>query len=213
MKKRILSVVMAAVLSAAMLVGCGGSSSGTQTAEAEGNAEETTEEEAPANGGETVKIICGYGAGGTADLVARTYAKTANTLQSDYNFVVENMTGGDGFAAATFFAEEDPTAKDLLVFGYGLCYRHDLGKKYQTEEVDFDRTAMTPVGTVDDRTWILYTTPDMTLADLLEKLTEHGSFTRLRTRRLLPFLRKLRRKASRCPAATRFPTAIWSWVP
>ena len=53
MKKRILSVVMAAVLSAAMLVGCGGSSSGTQTAEAEGNAEETTEEEAPANGGET----------------------------------------------------------------------------------------------------------------------------------------------------------------
>ena len=84
------------------------------------------------------------------------------------------MTGGDGFAAATFFSEEDPGTKDLLVFGYGLCYRHDLGKQYQTEEVDFDRTAMTPVGTVDDRTWILYTTPDQTLASILEKAKAEG---------------------------------------
>lgn len=175
MKKRLVSAVMAVVLSAAMLVGCGGSSGAQQAAgTAEEKTEETAEAEAPQNGGETVKIICGYGAGGTADLVARTYAKTANTLQSDYNFVVENMTGGDGFAAATFFSEEDPGTKDLLVFGYGLCYRHDLGKQYQTEEVDFDRTAMTPVGTVDDRTWILYTTPDQTLASILEKAKAEG---------------------------------------
>ena len=93
MKKRLVSAVMAVVLSAAMLVGCGGSSGAQQAAgTAEEKTEETAEAEAPQNGGETVKIICGYGAGGTADLVARTYAKTANTLQSDYNFVVENMT-------------------------------------------------------------------------------------------------------------------------
>ena len=89
MKKRLVSAVMAVVLSAAMLVGCGGSSGAQQAAgAAEEKTEETAEAEAPQNGGETVKIICGYGAGGTADLVARTYAKTANTLQSDYNFVV-----------------------------------------------------------------------------------------------------------------------------
>ena len=47
--------------------------------------------------GETVKIICPYGAGGVADLVTREYAKAANNVQSDYNFIVENLTGGDGF--------------------------------------------------------------------------------------------------------------------
>ncbi len=169
MKRGLLSFALATVVSASMLVGCGQAASTTNTtATAETSAEEVS------NGGETVKIICGYGAGGTADLVARTYAKTANSIQSDYNFVVENMTGGDGFAAATFFAEEDASTKDLLVFGYGLCYRHDLGKAYGTEEVDFDRTAMTPVGTVDDRTWILYTTPDQSLASILEKAKSEG---------------------------------------
>lgn len=171
MKKKFLSLLLAATMVAATFTGCGSSeqASNDAAADASGDAVEETKEEAPSNGGETVKIICGYGAGGTADLVARKYAQTANAIQSDYNFVVENMTGGDGFAAATFFSEEDVNTKDLLVFGYGLCYRHDLGKEYGTEEVDFDRTAMTPVGTVDDRTWILYTTPDQSLASIIEK--------------------------------------------
>lgn len=157
MKKRALGLILAA----AMI----GTSLGSTIAV---HAEES------GNGGETVKIICGYGAGGTADLVARKYAQTANAIQDDYNFIVENMTGGDGFAAATFFEEEDASEKDLLVFGYGLCYRHDLGKTYGTEEVDFDRKSMMPIGTVDDRTWILYTTPDQTLEGILEKAQNGG---------------------------------------
>ncbi|MCR4999790.1 MAG: hypothetical protein K6A05_08140 [Lachnospiraceae bacterium] len=177
MKKRILSLALVTAMGASLLAGCGSTAStdngATATAgAADAQTEETAEE--PSNGGETVKIICGYGAGGTADLVARTYAKTANSLQSDYNFVVENMTGGDGFAAATFFADEDANTKDLLVFGYGLCYRHDLGKNFQTEEVDFDRHAMKPIGTVDDRTWIVYTTPDQSLQSILDKSKNGG---------------------------------------
>ena len=166
MKKGIVKAMMATLMSVSLLAGCSAAATTQSTS--------TSEQEEPSNGGETVKIICGYGAGGTADLVARTYAKTANSIQSDYNFVVENMTGGDGFAAATFFAEEDANTKDLLVFGYGLCYRHDLGKEYGTEEVDFDRTAMKPIGTVDDRTWILYTTPDQTLESILAKAKSEG---------------------------------------
>ena len=177
MKKRLLGLVLGLTMIAS-LVGCGvAKSGGVETKSDNGAAAETaeaTEEEVPSNGGETVKIICGYGAGGTADAVARKYALVANQLQSNYNFVVENMTGGDGFAAATFFSEEDPSTKDLLVFGYGLCYRHDLGKQYGTEEVDFDRTAMTPVGTVDDRTWIVYTTPDQSLESILDKAKNGG---------------------------------------
>lgn len=85
------------------------------------------------------------------------------------------MTGGDGFAAATYFADDSTSvAKELLVFGYGVCYRHDLGKEFGTEEVDFDRDAMYPIGTIDDRTWIVYTTPDQTLASILEKAKNGG---------------------------------------
>ena len=87
---------------------------------------------------ETVKVICPYGAGGVADLVTREYAKAANNVQSDYNFIVENLTGGDGFVANATFSEEAPDTKDLLVMGYGVCYRVDAAAKYDTEEVDFD---------------------------------------------------------------------------
>lgn len=173
MKKKLLGLVLATTMLAASLVGCGSTSS-ADSSNASDSASDEGGEETPSNGGETVKIICGYGAGGTADLVARKYAQVANSVQDNYNFIVENMTGGDGFAAATFFSEEDASEKDLLVFGYGLCYRHDLGKEYGTEQVDFDRTAMTPIGTVDDRTWILYTTPDQTLESILEKAKNGG---------------------------------------
>lgn len=173
MKKKLLGLLLAATMAVTCFAGCGGK--GTDTASTGSDASAETEaEETVSNGGETVKIICGYGAGGTADLLARKYAETANKIQGDYNFVVENMTGGDGFAAATFFSEEDASTKDLLVFGYGLCYRHDLGKTYGTEEVDFDRTAMDPIGTVDDRTWIVYTTPDQTLESILDKAKNGG---------------------------------------
>ncbi len=166
MKKKLLSMLLVATMAVGMFVGCGSASKGGDAAS--GDAPAVT------NSGETVKIICGYGAGGTADLLARKYAEVANSSQDKYNFIVENMTGGDGFAAATFFADEDANTKDLLVFGYGLCYRHDLGKEFNTEEVDFDRNAMTPVGTVDDRTWIVYTTPGRTLDDILSQAKSSG---------------------------------------
>lgn len=47
-------------------------------------------------------------------------------------------------------------------------------KSLEPEEVDFDRDAMYPIGTIDDRTWIVYTTPDQTLASILEKAKNGG---------------------------------------
>lgn len=168
MKTRFWALATVAALSLTMLTGCG--SSGTS-----GSSDTSGETSSEAKSGtQTVKIICGYGVGGTADLVARKYAQVANQIQSDYNFIVENMTGGDGFAAATYFADEDASTTDLLVYGYGLIYRHDLGKAYQTEVVDFDRNDMYPIGTIDDRTWIVYTTPDRSLADILEQAKNGG---------------------------------------
>lgn len=165
MKRREFLSMSAVLAAAGLFAGCAASNTSSSTA-----ADDT-----PSNGGETVKIICGYGVGGTADLVARKFGQVANQIQKKYNFIVENMTGGDGFAAATYFADTSTSVDhELLVFGYGLCYRHDLGKAFGTEEVDFDRSAMFPIGTVDDRTWIVYTTPDQSLAGILEKAKNGG---------------------------------------
>lgn len=164
MKKRLSALVLAVVM-AASLAACGGS----QTS---GGAESAAADPAAASG-KTVKLVCPYGVGGTADAIARKYAVVANK-HSDYNFIVENMTGGDGFQAANWYTDQDPSTTDLLMYGFGVAYRHDLGKKYQTEVVDFDRNDIYPVADVDDRTWVLYAKPETTLAQILEKSKTEG---------------------------------------
>ncbi len=167
--RKILALALAAAMSLTLLAGCGGGSAPA----ASGGGDAST----PSNGGETIKILCGYPAGGTADLVARKYAEAANQVQDKYNFIVENVIGGDGFAAATQFADEtdkDPNAKDLLIYGYGVIYRHDLGKNFGTEQVDFDREKMDPIGIVDDRTPVMYAPAGTTLADILAKAQNGG---------------------------------------
>lgn len=173
MKKRLVALAMAAAM-ALSLTACGGSEKPAET-KAAAEAAAPAEAEAPAKAGtETIKIICPYGVGGTADAIARKFAIVGNKVNDKYNFIVENMTGGDGFAAATAYAEYPTDTKDLLVYGYGVTCRYELGTKYGTEQVDFDRHAFHPIVTVDDRTWILYTTPDQTLEGILEKARTTG---------------------------------------
>lgn len=122
---------------------------------------------------ETITIVCPYGVGGTADVVARRYALVANK-HSSHNFIVENMTGGDGFQAANWYTDQDPTTTDLLVYGFGVAYRHNLGKKYETEIVDFDRNDIYPVADIDDRTWVVYAKTGTTLREILDKARSEG---------------------------------------
>ena len=79
----------------------------------------------------------------------------AGKVHPEYNFIVENMTGGDGFSAANWYTDQDPSTKDLLVYGFGVAYRHDLGVKYQTEVVDFDRKDIYPVADVEPKQAVL----------------------------------------------------------
>ena len=117
MKRREFLSMSAVLAAAGLFAGCAASNAGSTASSTAGSAAS----EQPSNGGETVKIICPYGVGGTADIVARKYGQVANQLQKKYNFIVENMTGGDGFAAATYFADSDTSInKELLVFGYGV---------------------------------------------------------------------------------------------
>lgn len=114
-----------------------------------------------------VKIICPYGVGGTADIVARRYAQVAGELFPQYDFIVEQKTGGDGFVGASTFERSDPHDQQLFVLGYGNAYRHALGKQFQTEDVPYDLKNFAPLATIDDRTWILYGRPDQTLENVL----------------------------------------------
>ncbi len=180
MKKRTLALVLTLAMSLALLLSaCGdtGSNSGSNDGTTGGDSSQTEGEDTGGNpdaSGGTIKIICPYGVGGTADAIGRKFALVANKTHPEYNFIVENMTGGDGFAAADYFTDQDPSTKELLVYGYGVAYRHDLGKKYGTEVVDFDREDIYPIAAIDDRTWILYSTPDVTLADVIAKAQEGG---------------------------------------
>jgi tripartite-type tricarboxylate transporter receptor subunit TctC len=118
---------------------------------------------------EVVKIICPYGAGGTADAIARKFGKVATELYPEYEFVVENKTGGDGFTATAYYQNVDPKKMEFMLLGYGNATRHELGKKYGTEPVPYDLSRMKPIGAVDDRTWLVYVKPGTTVQDLIAK--------------------------------------------
>ncbi len=173
--RKLLSAVLASIL-VMSLAACGAgkttqsADNGSQSQAAPSSSQSTDS----GKSGGVVKIICPYGVGGTADAIARKYALVAGKLYPQYNFIVENMTGGDGFAAAAYFTDLDASTKELLIYGYGVAYRHDIGSQYQTEVVDFDRSKISPVATIDDRTWILYAKPGTTLEEVIEKAKNGG---------------------------------------
>lgn len=120
-------------------------------------------------GREVITIICPYGVGGTADAIARKFALVAGELFPQYEFVVQQRTGGDGFVGKAYFDALEPGTKTLLQLGYGVAYRHAIGNTYGTEEVPFDLANFIPIATIDDRTWILYSLPGVTLEQILEQ--------------------------------------------
>ena len=170
--KKMVSSLLVLLLVAVFLVSCGNGGNGGEAPAPEEGAEETpidVEESAvETTTSGLVKIICPYGVGGTADIVARRYAQVAGELFPQYDFIVEQKTGGDGFVGASTFERGDPNDQQLFVLGYGNTYRHAIGKKYGTEEVIYDLENFDPLATIDDRTWILYGQPDQTLENVLE---------------------------------------------
>ena len=70
MKRREFLSMSAVLAASGILAGCAASNAGSTSAAAS-TAGSTAASEEPSNGGETIKIICPYGVGGTADIVAR----------------------------------------------------------------------------------------------------------------------------------------------
>ena len=67
MKRREFLSMSAVLAASGILAGCAASNAGS-TSTAASTAGSTAASEVPSNGGETIKIICPYGVGGTADI-------------------------------------------------------------------------------------------------------------------------------------------------
>ncbi|MCI9252833.1 MAG: tripartite tricarboxylate transporter substrate binding protein [Lachnospiraceae bacterium] len=104
MKKRSVARILCAVITAALLAGCGSSQEGSPAEgkeQAEEPAKETEETSGPAENkstdfpSSTMTIICPYAAGGGSDLALRILAQTGEE-QFGQTINVENVTGGSG---------------------------------------------------------------------------------------------------------------------
>ncbi len=167
MFKKVVSVLMVVILGLS-IVGCG------KEVEAPEKTEANTETTSKTKDVKTVKLICPYGVGGTADAILRKYALIAGKHYPEKDFIVENMTGGDGFAAITHYSELPVDTTELILYQYGVAYRHDIGKEFGTEVVDWDRDNLQPIACVDDRTWIMYTTPGVEFSEIIDKAKNGG---------------------------------------
>lgn len=114
---------------------------------------------------ETVKIIIPYGAGGTHDVVARKFAEVGSKYTKAPIVCVQEI-GGDGLVAAINFTTKKPNVRELLTTSYGLWYQ----KIVKGDAIQLDLSKIHPIGTFDDRSYLLYVraeSPYQTLEDLI----------------------------------------------
>lgn len=116
---------------------------------------------------ETVKIIIPYGAGGTHDVVARKFAEVGSKY-TKAPIVCIQETGGDGLVAAIHFTAKDPNVRELLTTSYGLWYQ----KIVKGDSVKLDLTKIDPIGTFDDRSYLLYVRSDSDFENIDDLIAE-----------------------------------------
>jgi tripartite-type tricarboxylate transporter receptor subunit TctC len=116
---------------------------------------------------ETVKIIIPYGAGGTHDVVSRKFAEVGSKYVTK-PIICENVTGGDGIVAAIQFTQKPSDVHELLCTSYGKYYQ----KIIRGNQIKLDLSKIHPVGTFDDRSYILYVRNDGMFKNLDDVIAE-----------------------------------------
>lgn len=115
----------------------------------------------------TVKIIVPYGAGGTHDVVSRRFAEVGSRY-TKAPLVVENVTGGDGIVAAIQFSRKPDDVQELLCTSYGKYYQ----KIVRGDQIKLDLSEIRPIGTFDDRSYILYVLSDSPFQNIDDLIAE-----------------------------------------
>ena len=113
----------------------------------------------------TIKIVVPFGAGGIADLTARTVgAKMAVIL--DQAVVIENKPGAGGIAAGELVAKSEPDGSTLLLMSNGTAVSASLFKSLPFDTVK-DFAPVSTLGFFDIALVTKADSPFKTLADLL----------------------------------------------
>ena len=115
MKKRLVGLMMAAVMGSAMVLGGCSGSSGSSGSDSQDSGTSGEEEASGWTLDQPVTIICPYGAGGGQDIAARLFAKYAAEY-AGVNFVVDNQTGGSGTIGNTAISMAEPDGYTLGMF-------------------------------------------------------------------------------------------------
>lgn len=128
--KRRLGFLVAGVLAATMLAGCGSSSAGTTSGRAK--------TDYPTK---NISIVCPYSAGGTTDLCIRGMVEAIpdGTLPSGVNMITNNVTGGGGLVGANQFRN---AASDGYTIGIVNC---DLVLNQVNGNTDISYEEFTPL--------------------------------------------------------------------
>ena len=116
---------------------------------------------------ETVKIIIPYGAGGTHDVVSRKFAEVGSKY-TKAPLVCVQETGGDGLVAAIHYTTKNENVRELLCTSYGLWYQ----KIVKGDAIQLDLSKINPIGTFDDRSYLLYVKADSKYQDLNDLISE-----------------------------------------
>lgn len=113
----------------------------------------------------TIKIVVPFGAGGIADLTARTVgAKMAEFLGQAV--VIENKPGAGGIAAGELVAKSEPDGSTLLLMSNGTAVSANLFKSLPFDTVK-DFAPVSTLGFFDIALVTKADSPFKTLADLL----------------------------------------------
>lgn len=126
-----------------------------------------TQEEKGSFFDKTVKIIIPYGAGGTHDVVSRKFAEVGSRY-TNKPIICENVTGGDGIVAAIQYTQKPVDVAEILCTSYGKYYQKIIRK----DQIKLDLSKIHPIGTFDDRSYILYVRNDGTFKNLEDVIAE-----------------------------------------
>ncbi len=151
MKKRLIALVLTAVMGMTVLAGCGGSAPAAAPAApaapaAEAPAAEAPAAEAPAAEAPAwapdgpVTIICPYGAGGGQDIAARLYAQYMEKY-AGVKFVVDDQPGGSGTIGNTAIMNSEPDGYTL-----GMFHNLSLYDQFVVDGVVYNQDSFIPIG-------------------------------------------------------------------
>jgi len=165
MKKRIISAILTAVMTLALLTGC---QSGTPAAQPESDTTPAKAEEIAYPDGD-LRIIVPFATGGALDVQVRTVVKYLSK-ELGVNVVVENKTGAGGMVAISDYLTEEANTSTIVLMDAFLL----TGTPY-VSSVQYTADDYMPIIDLKSIPYVLYTSPAQSGIQSFDDLKSAGS--------------------------------------